>query len=123
MHQNMFATYKDRWTPENQNNTYYRTNGRGPVDFGYSSRVVEDGSYLRLKTMALGYSFPVTMIKRAGLSSLRLYVSAQNLPHLDARCSGFDPEVSAFDSALTPGFDYSVYPRARTITFGLNTTL
>ncbi len=122
MHQNMFATYKDRWTPENQNNTYFRTNGQGPADFGYSSRVVEDGSYLRLKTMSLGYNFPVNIIRRAKLSSLRLYVSAQNLLTW-TRYKGFDPEVSAFDSALTPGFDYSVYPRARTITFGLNMTL
>lgn len=121
IHQNMFASYLDRWTPENQNNTYYRVNGSGPIDFGYSTRVVEDGSYLRLKTVALGYNFPLktTHVK---LSSLRVYVSAQNL-YTWTKYKGFDPEVSAFDSALTPGFDYSVYPRARTITFGLNLSL
>ncbi|RPD40020.1 TonB-dependent receptor [Chitinophaga barathri] len=122
MHQNMFATYKDRWTPENQNNTYFRTNGYGPTDFGYSSRVVEDGSYLRLKTVALGYNFPAQLLKSIKISSLRIYASAQNLLTW-TKYSGFDPEVSAYDSALTPGFDYSVYPRARTITFGLNMTL
>ncbi|MBO9153449.1 TonB-dependent receptor [Chitinophaga sp. GCM10012297] len=122
MHQNMFATYENRWTPENQNNTYYRTNGQGPADFGYSTRLVEDGSYLRLKTVALGYNIPAGVLKRIKLSSLRVYASAQNLVTW-TKYSGFDPEVSAFDSALTPGFDYSVYPRARTITFGLNMTL
>ncbi|WP_119080009.1 TonB-dependent receptor [Chitinophaga alhagiae] len=122
MHQNMFATYLNRWTPDNQNNTYFRTNGLGPADFGYSSRLVEDGSYLRLKTVALGYNFPQKLLKRIRLSSLRVYASAQNL-FTWTNYSGFDPEVSAFESALTPGFDYSVYPRARTITFGLNLTL
>lgn len=122
MHQNMFATYVNRWTPENQNNTYYRTNGQGPTEMGYSTRLVEDGSYIRLKTVALGYNFPVNLIKKARLNSLRIYASAQNL-FTWTNYKGFDPEVSAFDSALTPGFDYSVYPRARTITFGLNMTL
>ncbi len=122
MHQNMFATYQHRWTPQNQNNTYFRTNGGGPADFAYSSRLVEDGSYLRLKTVALGYNFPAHIIRKARLTGLRVYASAQNLVTW-TRYSGFDPEVSAFESALTPGFDYSVYPRARTITFGLNLTL
>jgi TonB-linked SusC/RagA family outer membrane protein len=122
MHQNMFATYVNRWTPENQNNTHFRTGGQGPSDFGYSTRLVEDGSYLRLKTVALGYNFPAKIIKRAKLNSLRVYASAQNL-FTWTKYQGFDPEVSAYDSALTPGFDYSVYPRARTITFGLNMTL
>ncbi|MGN6510667.1 MAG: TonB-dependent receptor, partial [Chitinophaga sp.] len=106
MHQNMFATYKNRWTPENQNNIYYRTNGQGPTDFGYSTRLVEDGSYLRLKTVALGYNFPGSMIRRLKMNSLRVYASAQNL-FTWTRYTGFDPEVSAFNTALTPGFDYS----------------
>lgn len=122
IHQNMYATYLDRWTPENQNNTYYRVNGAGPTDFGYSTRVVEDGSYMRLKTVALGYNFPQRFLKRAKINSLRVYASAQNL-FTWTNYQGFDPEVSAFESALTPGFDYSAYPRARTITFGLNLSL
>ncbi|MBC9929399.1 TonB-dependent receptor [Chitinophaga qingshengii] len=122
IHQNMYATYLDRWTPENQNNKYYRVNGAGPTDFGYSTRVVEDGSYLRLKTVALGYTFPEKMLKRAKISNLRVYASAQNLLTW-TKYQGFDPEVSVFESALTPGFDYSAYPRARTITFGVNLSL
>jgi len=122
IHQNMFASYLDRWTPENQNNTYYRVGGSGPTDFGYSTRVVEDGSYVRLKTVALGYNIPLRLAKKIKLSAVRIYASAQNL-YTWTKYKGFDPEVSAFDSALTPGFDYSVYPRARTITFGLNLSL
>jgi hypothetical protein len=82
--------------------------------------VVEDGSYLKLKTVQLGYNFPKRWISRAGLASLRLYVSSQNL-HTWTKYTGFDPEVSRFgSSALMPAFDYSVYPYAKVITFGLN---
>lgn len=115
--QNMFASYLNRWTPENQNNVYYRTGGWGP--YAYSNRVLEDGSFLRLKTVSLGYNLPAAALKSAGIKSTRLYVSAQNI-FTWHRYSGYDPEVSAYHSALTPGFDWSVYPRARTITVGLN---
>jgi hypothetical protein len=88
----------------------------------YSSRVIEDGSYLRLKTAQLGYSLPNRLIKKMSIKSFRIYVSGQNLITWTGY-SGLDPEVSAYNSALTPGFDYSAYPRARTITLGLNMTL
>lgn len=120
VNQNMYATYLNRWTPENQNDLYYRTNGRGPADFGYSTRVIEDGSYLRLKTVSLGYNISPKVLRKIKLSTCRLYVSAQNL-YTWTKYTGFDPEVSAYgNSALMPGFDYSVYPRSRTITFGAN---
>jgi TonB-dependent starch-binding outer membrane protein SusC len=117
---NYFATYANRWTPENPSNEYFRVNGGGPLDFAYSTRVIEDGSYLKLKTVQLGFNFPQKLIRRIKLNNLRLYASAQNLWTL-TNYSGFDPEVSKFgSSALRPAFDYSVYPHARTITFGLN---
>jgi hypothetical protein len=94
---------------------------RGDGDKVYSSRVIEDGSYIRLKTMQLGYNFQGGFLKRMKISAFRLYVSAQNLLTW-TKYTGFDPEVSAYNSALTPGFDYSVYPRARTIAGGLNLT-
>ncbi|QEC43639.1 SusC/RagA family TonB-linked outer membrane protein [Pseudobacter ginsenosidimutans] len=120
VNQNMYATYLDRWTPENQNNEFYRTNGRGPADFGYSTRVVEDASYARIKTVSLGYNIPARIISKAMLKAVRVYASAQNL-HTFTKYKGFDPEVSAYgNSALMPGFDYSVYPRSRTIIFGAN---
>ena len=117
--QNMFATYIDRWSPENQNNTYYRTGGWGP--YAYSSRVIEDASFLRLKTVSLGYQLPASALKHLKIKALRVHASAQNL-YTWTKYQGYDPEVSAYNSALTPGFDWSVYPRARTLTFGLNLT-
>jgi hypothetical protein len=117
--QNQFATVLNRWTPENQNNVMYVARGDG--DKVYSSRVIEDGSYLRLKTAQLGYNLPDAWLKRAKIQGLRFYLSGQNLLTW-TNYTGFDPEVSAYNSALTPGFDYSVYPRARTTTVGLNLT-
>jgi TonB-linked SusC/RagA family outer membrane protein len=117
---NMLATYKDRWTPENQSNRYFRTNGQGP--YAYSNRVVEDASFLRLKTVSLGYNFTPRLLRRIGLKSARVYASAQNLLTW-TKYEGFDPEVSGKNSALTPAFDYSVYPRAKTIIGGINITL
>ena len=117
---NQFESYADRWTDQNQNNTNFRTTGYGPT--AYSSRVIEDASYLRLKTISLGYNFSDGWIKAIGLKSLRLYSSAQNLWTL-TNYSGLDPEVSTKNSALTRGFDFAAYPRAKTIVFGLTATL
>ncbi|MHA4893578.1 TonB-dependent receptor [Pedobacter sp. PWIIR3] len=117
--QNMFATYADRWTPENQNNKYFRTGGWGP--YAYSSRVIEDASFVRLKTVSLGYQLPAKLLKSLKIKGLRLNASAQNL-YTWTKYEGYDPEVSAYNSALTPGFDWSVYPRARTLTLGANLT-
>lgn len=117
---NMFAAYADRWTPENQTNNLYKVYGQGPLV--YSSRTIEDGSYLKLKTVALGYSLNPSLLKRINIKSLRVYASAQNL-YTWTNYSGLDPDVSTNPTALTPGFDWSAYPKARTITFGINLTL
>ncbi len=113
---NMFASVKDRWTPENPSNTLFRVGGQGPT--AYSDRTIEDGSYLRLKTVTLGYTLPAALTKRVGINSLRFYASAQNLLTW-TKYSGLDPEVSTYDTALTPAFDWSPYPRSRTMTLGL----
>lgn len=115
--QNQYTTVLDRWTFQNQNSTMFVAGGDG--DKVYSSRVIEDGSYLRLKTIQFGYTLPASLMKKAKIQNLRFYVAAQNILTW-TKYSGFDPEVSAYNSALTPGFDYSVYPRAKTMTFGLN---
>jgi len=116
---NQYAEYAERWTPTNPSNTLHRIGGQGPAY--YSSRIIEDGSYLRLKTVSFGYTLPTTLAKAIKLKSLRVYSSGQNLLTW-TNYSGPDPEVSVKNSTLTPGFDYSAYPRARTITFGLNAT-
>lgn len=120
---NQYATYADRWSPENQtSNIPGVAAGRGSSLKAYSTRTIEDGSFLRLKTVALGYNIPADFVKRSKVFKTgRVYLSAQNL-YTWTNYSGYDPEVSVRNSALTPGFDYSAYPRARTITFGINTT-
>lgn len=88
----------------------------------FSDWAVEDGSYLRLNTLSLGYTLPSAVISRAHIQSLRFYVSAYNVFIL-TNYSGFDPEVSSRrNTVLTPGLDYSAYPKSRQILYGLNLT-
>lgn len=115
--QNQLATTLNRWTPENQNTTLHRAGGQGFEDI--SSRIVEDGSYLRLKTVNLSYRFRQEVIEKLNLNGLELYLSGQNLITW-TDYSGFDPEVSVANSLITPGIDYSAYPKSRTFSFGLN---
>jgi TonB-dependent starch-binding outer membrane protein SusC len=114
---NQFASYEDRWTPTHTNTNMFRAGGF--YGGGYSSRTVEDGSYLRLKTLSLGYNLPAATLKRAGIQRVHFYVSAQNVLTFTGY-KGLDPEVSTYNSVLTPGFDYSAYPRGRTYVVGAN---
>ncbi|WP_240916457.1 TonB-dependent receptor [Pedobacter sp. HDW13] len=118
-----FASYSDRWSPDNQSSPNYRAgvSGGGYYGTGLSSRTIEDGSYLRLKTVSLGYNFSQKLLQKAKIKSARLSMSAQNLLTW-TKYSGFDPEVSTFNNVLTGGFDYSAYPRAKVISFGLDVT-
>jgi TonB-linked SusC/RagA family outer membrane protein len=115
---NQFASYVDRWSFENQDAANFRVGGGGPTG-RHSSRVLEDGSYLRFKTVSFSYSLPDRLLKKLRFSSLEFNVSAQNLITF-THYSGMDPEVSVRNSVLTPGFDYSAYPMARTVVFGIN---
>jgi TonB-dependent starch-binding outer membrane protein SusC len=116
---NMFASYADRWRPDNASSLMPVANGYGPRV--YSSKFIEDGSYLRLKTVSLGYNLPPSFLKRMKITAVRAYMAAQNLITW-TNYSGMDPEVSVRNSALTPGFDWSSYPKARTVSLGLNVT-
>ncbi|HQW84834.1 MAG TPA: SusC/RagA family TonB-linked outer membrane protein, partial [Ferruginibacter sp.] len=84
-----------------------------------SSWAIEDGSFIRLNNITVGYSFPVNKLTRLHMSKLRLYVTANNLAVLTSY-SGYDPEVSVRNSGLTPGLDYSAYPKSRSFIFGIN---
>ncbi|MBD1425743.1 SusC/RagA family TonB-linked outer membrane protein [Sphingobacterium arenae] len=118
---NQFASVIDRWTPENPSNTIPRAGGNAPVGT-YSSRVIEDGSFLRLKTVALSYTLPSALTSKVALKKLSIDLTAQNL-WTWTNYSGMDPEVSVRNSVLTPGFDYAPYPRSRTFVVGLKATL
>ncbi len=117
--QNQYATVQNRWTPTNQNTTMYRAGGRGFEDV--SSRVIEDGSYLRLKTVNLSYRFSKEVLEKLHLNALSVFLSGQNLITW-TKYSGFDPDVSVNRSAIMPGVDYSSYPISRTLSLGLNIT-
>jgi TonB-linked SusC/RagA family outer membrane protein len=88
----------------------------------FSDWAVEDGSFLRLNTLTLGYTLPDAITERLKIGNLRFYATGYNVFIL-TNYSGYDPEVSTRrKTPLTPGVDYSAYPRSRQITVGLNLT-
>jgi TonB-linked SusC/RagA family outer membrane protein len=114
---NQLADYNDRWSANNTTSSNYRIGGWGPAF--YSSRTIEDGSYLRLKTVQLSYNISSKVLKRVDIKSFRIYLSAQNL-YTWTKYTGQDPEISTYNSVLTPNFDWSGYQRAATFTLGAN---
>ena len=114
---NQLSSYADRWSMDNQTSTNYRAGGYGPRGY-YSTRTLEDGSYLRIKNVMLSYDLQKKVLKKMHMSKLQIYAAIQNL-YTFTNYSGLDPEVSTLHSALTPGFDYSAYPRARVYQIGL----
>lgn len=88
--------------------------------FFLSDWAVEDGSFLRLSTLTLGYSLPKSLLSKVRIQNLRFYVTGYNL-FCWTSYSGADPEVSTRRKTnLTPGVDYSAYPKSRSFVFGLN---
>jgi len=88
----------------------------------FSDWAVEDGSFLRLNTLTLGYSMPDVITSALHVQRIRFYISGQNVFVL-TKYSGFDPEVSSRrNTVLTPGLDYSAYPKSRQLLFGVNLT-
>lgn len=110
----------DRWTEDNPSNSHPRVtiddpngNYARPSDF-----FIEDGSFVRLRNIAIGYTLPSQLVNQIGASRLRFYVAAQNLLTFTGY-SGHDPEIGA-QGALNVGIDRNIYPQARTYTFGVN---
>jgi len=88
--------------------------------FMFTDWAVEDGSFFRLNTLTLGYTTPESLTSKLGVSKLRFYFTATNV-FIITNYSGPDPEVSTKrKTPLTPGVDYSAYPRSRQLVFGLN---
>lgn len=121
---NQFASAANRWTFDNQNTDIPRAHYAGTayrVNF-YNSKFVEDGSYLRLKTVNLDYSLPAHWIRKIGMNTVNIYMSGQNLLTW-TNYSGLDPQVSVSgNQVLGPGFDAEAYPPFRTYTFGIRGT-
>ena len=104
------------WTPENGSNTFSQLSNN--TNTWCSSYYVEDGSYLRIKTLALGYNLPRRALTRVKMSSLRLALNVDNA-WVFTRYSGNDPDVSS-SNALFTAFDRMSYPKPRTYSFSLN---
>jgi TonB-linked SusC/RagA family outer membrane protein len=86
------------------------------------SWAIEDGSYLRINNVTLGYTLPKKLTERAKIQSLRIFATVNNLATITGY-SGYDPDVTARRSdPLTPGVDFAAYPRSRTYVFGANVT-
>lgn len=114
---NQFASLKNRWSPENPDSDIPAINRNGG-NF-YSSRMVEDGSYLRLKSVTLGYTLRGPKLKAINIQSIRLYGAADNV-YIWTKYSGISPDVSTRSSSpLTPALDYSAYPTSKTISAGI----
>ncbi len=143
---NLLAIMNDRWkvvTPDGQTaqwvsgNTVYGiapdelralnqnaklwTPIKGAGAFYPHSWAIEDGSFVRINNLTIGYSFPVNVLAKLHMSKLRLYITGNNL-HVFTKYSGYDPEVSVRNNQLTPNLDYSAYPKSRSFIFGINAT-
>ncbi len=108
-----------RWTPSNTDTDVpVASAARG---YHSSSRFIMDGSYIRLKNVALGYNLPKSTVNKIGLSKVRVYLSAQNILTF-TKYRGYDPEVNyrGSGSSTRLGFDYGSYPNAKSVTLGLN---
>lgn len=120
--QNQLATVLNRWRSESDSGDGItpRANARTTgLNNAVSSRWVEDGSYLRIQNVTLGYRLPASIVNRWKLQQVRIYLSAQNL-HTWTNYEGYNPEVSNYEGALTGGVDYGSFPLARTISVGIN---
>ena len=107
-----------RWTGEGTSNTV-PTLGKSE-NWVCSDMYIQDGSYLRLKNITLGYTLPRNLTQKINISRLRFYVRAENLITW-TKYWGFDPEIGSGSTSL--GVDYGVYPQARTWTVGFNVSL
>lgn len=110
----------NRYTEANPNASLPRYNQWNNNNTRNSNRYIEDGSYLRIQNISIGYNFPAKWINRLKMTNARLYFSAQNV-YTFTGYSGYDPEIGAFNkSVLSQNVDNGHYPNPRTITVGAN---
>ncbi|MFC4261455.1 SusC/RagA family TonB-linked outer membrane protein [Ferruginibacter yonginensis] len=135
---NLLSIVKDRWTNVDAQGNFVRdpatlaalnTNAKiwtpstAAQSFVLHSWAVEKGSFLRINNISLGYTLPASFTKRASISRFRIYGTVNNLK-VFTNYSGYDPEVSARRSSpVTPGVDYSAYPKSRSYIVGVNVSL
>ena len=127
---NQYAERLDSWTESNHTNIprYVSGNDANGTNWGYTDRWLENGSFLRLKTLELGYTLPKVWIAKAKMQSVRIYTAMENLFTI-TKYKGYTPDLGVVDAdgagvsggsgVMTRGCDDGRYPMARTITFGL----
>jgi len=117
---NQLATVLNRWTPQNKNTDIPKAVKDDTDNTKTSSRFVENGSYLRLKTATLSYNFGQMALGKLKMSKVMIYASSYNLLTF-TKYKGFDPEVNQYDAnGPSMGVDYGTYPQSRTFLFGVN---
>ena len=118
---NVSARLLDRYNAASNPNGKFPKVTNAPV-MQVQDTYIENGSYIRLKNITLGYNFPVSASKKILAKQIRVYVSAQNLLTI-TKYTGQDPEVNYYDqNNLQQGIDYGVYPNSKSYLLGLNVT-
>lgn len=115
---NFETSYLDRWTGEGTSNFEPRVTNAGH-NYIPSERFIEDGSFLRLRNITLGYTFPKELLGRANIQNLRIYVGGTNLITW-TDYTGYTPEIVNANNPFDTGFDSGIFPIARTYTVGIN---
>lgn len=118
---NLLGLVRNRWTPSNNDTNVPSLSGRRAtlgIDAFSDSSLLEDGSFLRLGNISIGYKLPKDMVKSLGLSSFKVFGAVDNV-YVWSNYSGFDPDVSVGNIPLAPGTDFDAYPRARTFRMGI----
>jgi hypothetical protein len=116
--------YNNRWTPTNPSNRYSRAlaSDDNILNLVPSDVWVENGTFVKLKNLAVGYTLPSSITNKYHITKFRLYVSTQNLFTI-TKYTGIDPEIGMIGGAATQsGIDNGTYPGSRFYTFGLNVT-
>ena len=116
---NQLGYVMDRWTVDNPSNENPRVTTSLNRNGVFSDYFVEDGSYLRIRNVQIGYVLPKLISEKFGSDYVRFYISANNL-FTFTNYMGYDPDIGAAQGALSNGIDYGFYPQARTIMGGVN---
>lgn len=119
--ENKSTAMLQRWTASNPGNIYPRATNSDPnFNDRFSDRFVEDGSYLRLRNLQLGYKLPASALKRLFLSTVRIFVSAENLFTI-TKYKGFNPDIGAQNQQnINNGLDNTIYPQSITFLGGFS---
>ncbi len=121
IYQGGLSAMMEHWTPQTPEVNMPKWGAQITEFSTNTSYLVEDGSYLRLKTLLLNYTFPPQILKKVFFKELKAFISGENLLTF-TKYSGYDPEVNYFNSIITPGADQYNYPRAKVYTIGIKST-